>query len=144
VLSNGQPRADDLQVVDVLEVDPFAELSMCIAVHRDAIVRLRAIAGRTRNDAIAIGAVKACAALSADLFGLLSNAGAIPRSSVDWGNEVQWRSAWEVLTRELQEAGVDADRFIDRVQRRLAQACTTELRVVGLGPALDAALEAAA
>lgn len=133
----GMPANDapvDLTAVDVLEVDGFAELGRCIAAHRESIERLRLVAGRSRNDAVVVGASKASAALSADLIALLATAGLLPRSPFDWHTELQWATAWKVLFGALGDVGVDVDRFTEELERRLARGSATDVRLVDFGP----------
>jgi hypothetical protein len=146
VAARAMPANDapvDLTAVDVLEVDGFAELGRCIAAHRESIERLRLVAGRSRNDAVVVGASKASAALSADLLGLLANSGMLPPAPFVWRAERDWRAAWAILFAMMNEAGIDEPRFTEELERRLAYGAATDVRLVELGP--DAApLEAAA
>jgi hypothetical protein len=123
----------ELQVPDLLEVDPFGELARCVATHHESINRLRTIAGNSRNDAVVVGAAKASAALSADLMALLSTAGLLPRSPFDWKTELQWSTAWKLLFNALAEVGVDPDAFTAELERRLAGGSATDVGLV-LGP----------
>jgi hypothetical protein len=132
----------ELPVPELLELDPFAEVGRCVAAHREAIDQLRVIASGSRSDAIRLGAAKASASLSADLVGLLSTAGVIPRSAFEWRTELQWETAWTLLLGAVAEAGVDVDSFTECLERRLARASTTDVQLVGLGP--DPQLEAVA
>lgn len=137
---------DDLLAVDVLDVDPFGELGRCISAHHEAIGRLRAIAGQSRNDAVVVGAAKASAALSAELVGLLVSSGLLPQAAFQWRNECQWQTAWRILFASLAEVGIDEEVFVGELERRLERGRLTDVCLVEIGPdpAPPASLEAAA
>lgn len=133
-LASAKGPLEPLAAVQVLEVDPFHELGLCITAHREAIERLRTIAADSGNAALVIGASKASASLSGDLVQLLTETGLLPQSAFDWRSELQWQTAWSMLSDALDEAGVDVGRFVAEVEHRLAGAARTDVELANLGP----------
>ncbi len=138
--SRGTVAVPELEVAEVLTIDPLGELGRAIALHRDAIDRLRAIAVRSQNESVAVGALKGAAAAARELLGLLRDAGLTPPAAFDWRGELQWRRAWEALGEVAGELGLDEAAVTAAFHRRFERRRDVEL--VGLGPSSD--LEAAA
>jgi hypothetical protein len=129
-------QVPDLDVPDVISVDPLRELSRAIATHRDAVDRLRAIAVRSANEAVAVGALKAAAQTARDLLGLLRESGLTPPTAFDWRNETLWSRAWAALEAVAEEHGLDAE-AINAAWLRHLDRPRVGVELTGLGPADD-------
>lgn len=134
--AHGMVNVPELKVPDVISVDPLRELSQVIATHRDAVDRLRAIAIRSANEAVSVGALKAAAQTARDLLGLLREAGLTPPSSFDWRAEGQWARAWRALEAVAQEYGLDDDAINAAWVRNLGRS-RAGVELTGLGPSDD-------
>lgn len=139
---SSRPPAEvaDLDVPAIIAIDPLTELGRCVAVHHEAILRLRTLAARSANEAVAAGAAKSAATTSRDLLEVLREAGLTPPAAFDWRSEAEWARAWEVLGRIADEMGIDPDRINTEFHRLSGP--SREIELVGLGPANDLAVAA--